>query len=105
MQEACTRETLAGRLPDTMAAEGVHLRYAVDTRLDELLALVFKAVTTPPLLDNPFPRIVEVIRNQGVTIEQWKLSHKTLEAKITNAVARVGPCDSFIYAGMPRSPL
>eukprot|EP00892_Ulva_mutabilis_P007259 jgi/Ulvmu1/4905/UM020_0191.1 len=101
VQEACARETFAGRLPDMHASEGVHLQYAVDTRLDDLLALVFQAVTEPPLLDKPFCRILNVVRVQGKGTELWAQPCEILTMRVTNSVNRVGPCNCFVYAGRP----
>lgn len=91
---------MAGRVPDALAAEGVQLQYAVDTRLDELLVHVFQAVTEAPLLNNPFCRVLDVVRVQGKHAELWNIPFNTLKAKLTNALTRVGPCNSFIYAGV-----
>lgn len=102
-QDARIRETLAGRLPDTLAAEGVQLQYAVDARLDELLTIVFTAATAPPLLGNPFCRVLDAVRRQAANTELWKASCGILQAQITNDITRVGPCDSFVYAGARKS--
>ena len=38
------------------------MQYAVDSRLDELLARLWQAVTEPPMAINPFPKVLHVIR-------------------------------------------
>ena len=45
-----------------VAAEGVMLQYAVDTKLDELLSSLWLQLTKPPLSLNPYPRMMHIIR-------------------------------------------
>ena len=68
--------------------------------MDELLSLVFQAVTEPPLLDNPFCQVLDVVRIQGKNAELWTIPFGSLVSKLTNSLTRVGPCNSFIYAGV-----
>lgn len=40
----------------------VAAQYAVDCRLDELLAAAWRLVTEPPLPANPYPRLIHLLR-------------------------------------------
>jgi hypothetical protein len=43
------------------------LQYAVDTQLDRLLADVWLRVTEPPMLQNPYPRLMHFLRSASGT--------------------------------------
>lgn len=88
-----------GSLAETMAAEGVRLRYAIDTHLDDLLARVYRGATEAPLLPNPFGKVMSIIRSEGCKMELWQTTTATLQAVTMNTLARVGPAGCFIYAG------
>lgn len=51
-----------GAVAQRVAVESVMLQYAVDTQLDRLLADVWARVTEPPMLQNPYPRLMHFLR-------------------------------------------
>jgi hypothetical protein len=56
------RQVRTGAVAGRVAVEGVMLQYAVDTQLDRLLADVWLRVTEPPMLQNPYPRLMHFLR-------------------------------------------
>lgn len=88
-----------GSLAEKMAAEGVRLRYAVDSHLDELLASVYRGATEAPLLPNPFGKVMAIIRSEACKMELWHTDTRSLQSVCMNTLTRVGPAGSFIYAG------
>eukprot|EP00798_Chlamydomonas_sp_ICE-L_P013006 gene13006-3505_t len=57
-----------GGLAARVGVEGVMLQYAVDTKLDELLSVLWHQATQPPMPINPFPRLMLIIRSVHATL-------------------------------------
>ncbi|GFR42144.1 hypothetical protein Agub_g2993, partial [Astrephomene gubernaculifera] len=55
----------SGALAERVSAEGVMLQYAVDCKLDELLATLWQVMTDPPLPLNPYPKLLHLLRSGG----------------------------------------
>lgn len=65
VKESRTRRTV----PPAVAQPAVCMQYAVAHRLDDALAEVHRAVTTPPVPLNPFPCALRVIRARATAAE------------------------------------
>lgn len=103
VQEVSSQQVSAGSLPKTLALEGVRMRYLTDARVDEMLAEVYAAATAPPLLHNPFGRVVSIVRQYGCRMEAgYGAGGAGGAAQGVNELTRVGPPGSFIYAGARR---
>lgn len=63
----------AGALAERVATEGVMLQYAVDTKLDVCLSNIYEAVTKPPLLLNPFPRLLHIMRAHAAKLDLFQV--------------------------------
>lgn len=100
MQEASGQQVRAGLVPASLAAEGVRMRYLMDARIDCLLADVYRAVTRPPLLINPFGKVMSLLRSFGCQMEVSQVPGEQLVKRTVNRLAKVGPAGSFVYAGV-----
>lgn len=63
-----------GAVAERVAIEGVMLQYAVDTKLDELLSTIYASLTEPPLVINPYPRLMHYIRAHAARLDLWRVS-------------------------------
>eukprot|EP00232_Nephroselmis_pyriformis_P010010 CAMPEP_0182898984 /NCGR_PEP_ID=MMETSP0034_2-20130328/27810_1 /TAXON_ID=156128 /ORGANISM="Nephroselmis pyriformis, Strain CCMP717" /LENGTH=524 /DNA_ID=CAMNT_0025032981 /DNA_START=40 /DNA_END=1611 /DNA_ORIENTATION=+ len=83
------------------AREAVLLQYAVDTRLDEVLQSLLLELTEPPLLRNPYSRLVRRLRSQGVKMELWgERDRRVMRESINDIVVVESP--AFIYRATAR---
>lgn len=80
MKQAFARplQVRSGAVAERVAVEGVMLQYAIDTKLDELLASLFAGFTSPPLALNPYPRLVHMMRVQAARLDLWRVSAQLL---------------------------
>lgn len=61
-------------MAERVAAEGVMLQYAVDTKLDICLATMYEAITTPPLPRNPYPVLLNTLRAYAARLDLWQVN-------------------------------
>ncbi|GLC57830.1 hypothetical protein PLESTB_001271500 [Pleodorina starrii] len=88
----------SGALAERVGTEGVMLQYAVDTKLDELLATIWQVMTDPPLPVNPYPRLLHLLRSQAAKMELWNEEpEQALASYLVNELTLLRP-PSFIYA-------
>ena len=73
VRAATDAQVRSGGLPARAAPEGVLLQYAVDAKLDALLAALFLEFTAPPLTAAPFPRLVRMLRAQAARLDLWRV--------------------------------
>jgi hypothetical protein len=99
LQEASSQQVSAGLLPQTLALEGVRMRYLIDSCVDEMLAAVYSSITSPPLLQNPLGKVLSMVRQFGCRMELGQAMGAHLEQIQSNRLTKVGPHGSFIYAG------
>ena len=59
------------------------LQYAVDTKLDVCLSNIYEAVTKPPLLLNPYPRLLHIMRAHAAKLDLFQVMtpHAPMVAK------------------------
>ncbi|PNH08736.1 hypothetical protein TSOC_004689, partial [Tetrabaena socialis] len=90
-----------GALAERVSAEGVMLQYAVDSKLDELLATAWQFVTDPPMPLNPYPKLMHLLRSRAVKMELWHDDPEdALSSYLLNELTLVRP-PAFIYAAYP----
>jgi hypothetical protein len=77
----------------------VRMRYLIDSCVDQMLAAVYTSITSPPLLQNPFGKVMSLVRQFGCRMERGQTSNAQLERIQSNALTKVGPQGSFMYAG------
>jgi len=89
-----------GAVAERVATEGVMLQYAVDTKLDVLLSESYARLTAPPLLPNPYPRLLHAIRAQSARMELWRDDDEDAAAALLNDLTMLPP-PSFLYRATP----
>ncbi|GLI65138.1 hypothetical protein VaNZ11_008596, partial [Volvox africanus] len=88
----------SGALAERVSTEGVMLQYAVDTKMDELLAKIWLVMTEPPLPVNPYPRLLQLLRTQATKLELWNEEpEEALASYLVNELTLLRP-PAFIYA-------
>ena len=105
VQEVSGQQVKAGLVPATLAEEGVRMQYLMDCKIDTLLEQVYRAIAAPPLLHNPFGAIMAMIRCSACRMEIGQRTPQALRALNVNVLTKVGPPDSFVYAGAVPTPI
>ena len=100
MQAASLQQVKGGLVPAALAMEGVRLRYLVDARIDDLLATVHHRITTPPMLANPFGKIVAALHDHAACMEMSQLPPSTQADLVFNVITKATEPGSFVYQGM-----
>ena len=49
--------------------KNMDLRYAVASKLDVILDRVFNELSTPPLVPNPYPKLLRTLRSEALRLE------------------------------------
>jgi hypothetical protein len=63
----------AGYVAERVAVEGVMLQYAVDVKLDQMLATCYMALTESPMPVNPYPQLLHYLRAYAARLDLWKV--------------------------------
>jgi hypothetical protein len=87
MQDAGMQQVHSGQLPETMCVEGLLMQFVIDARLDEMLESMYKAVTRPPLPQQPLACAAEIAQAFAFRMETQNSSIDSVMHSMCNSVS------------------